>query len=134
MQKKIIRIELANQKEGDQDNPITLLKNVIPLMKELQTKINSLNTTQVCEEIDKILDGYILPFAEVRKNITNFFGMSIGSEILVTVAYGERMLNRVWSAASDGHLPEAMAVFPDALHALVEAGEILEKNLKKSTD
>ena len=43
----------------------------------------------------------------------------------MTVAYGERMLNRTWSAAADEHLPEARAVLPDAVDALEEAARLI---------
>ena len=38
-----------------------------------------------------------------------------GAEILLDVAYGERMLNRVWSAASDGHHQEALNSISESL-------------------
>jgi hypothetical protein len=53
------------------------------------------------------------------------FGMAKGAEILVTVAHGERILNRVWSAASDDHLPEAVKCYDEAFSALQEAKELL---------
>jgi hypothetical protein len=87
--------------------------------------------TQICVEVDKILNTLVLPFAEVRQTIIDMFGMSQGANLLVVVAYGERNLNRVWSAASDGHLPEARSVLPDVISAFEEATELLEENIKK---
>jgi hypothetical protein len=60
----------------------------------------------------------------VRRKIIDRLGMSKGSEILVVVAYGERMLNRVWSAASDGHLPEARSSYPEARAAFHQAQDL----------
>jgi hypothetical protein len=50
--------------------------------------------------------------------------MDRGAEILVVIAFGQRMLNRVWSAAADRHLPEARSCYPDAVEALEEAADM----------
>ena len=47
--------------------------------------------------------------------------MDEGAQILVTMAYGERMLNRAWSASADGHIQEARGCIPEALAAFEEA-------------
>ena len=51
--------------------------------------------------------------------------MEKGAEILVTLAFGERMMNRVWSAAADGHLPEATASLNESTDAFIEAAALL---------
>ena len=51
--------------------------------------------------------------------------MDKGAEVLVVVAYGERMLNRVWSAAGDEHLLEARTCLPEAQEAFAEAVALL---------
>ena len=103
------------------------MEKLVPALKELDQKFMSLSLKQVQDEVDKILDNFIIPFADVRKEIVNILGMSKGSNILITVAYGERMLNRVWSAASDGHLQEAQNVFPEARDALIQAFDQISK-------
>ena len=50
--------------------------------------------------------------------------MERGAEILVTAAYAERMLNRVWSASADGHLPEAGASLTEAAEAIQQTAEL----------
>ena len=51
-------------------------------------------------------------------------GHGVGKEILVTAAYAERMLNRVWSAAADGHGPEASASLVEAVGAMKETAAL----------
>ena len=55
----------------------------------------------------------------------DLIGMSHGAEILVATAYGERMLNRVWSAAADGYLEEARSSFREASSAFDEAATMM---------
>ena len=69
------------------------------------------------QRADELLETWVLPFAEVRQTIIQRFGMEEGADVLVTVAYGERMLNRVWSASADGHPQEARACLPEAIAA-----------------
>jgi hypothetical protein len=107
--------------EEDSDNPFVLLAQLIEPAHKLKGEISGLDENGVCERVDELLEGYVLPFAQVRQKVLDRLGMKTGSEILVVLAYGERMLNRVWSAASDGHLPEANACYPDAVAALDEA-------------
>lgn len=105
-------------------DPVALLQSMLPPARALLDDLSALKHAEVCDRIDALLEGYVLPFAEVRQRIVDRFGMEKGAEILVVVAYGERMLNRVWSAAADGHLPEATSVYPDALQAFEEAARL----------
>ncbi len=119
-----VQAEAAAQadKEGtDSSNPFALLAKMQGPLQQLQEDIGDLDEQQVCDRVDTILNHYVLPFAEVRRGVIDRLGMELGAEVLVIIAYGERMLNRVWSAASDGHLPEATSVLPDAVDALAEA-------------
>ncbi len=106
--------------DASQD-PFAFLESVQAPLAELATEIGDLEPPAICDRVDKLLEEYILPLAEVRQLIIDRVGMDRGAEILVTIAYGERMLNRTWSAAGDDHRPEALAVYPDAVAALAEA-------------
>lgn len=106
---------------GDGQDPVKLLRDLVPATDTLVAEMDTLDHAGTCDRVDVLLDTYVLPFAEVRQRMIDRFGMGPGAEILVTLAYGERMLNRAWSAASDGHLPEARAVIPDARDAFQEA-------------
>lgn len=109
-----------------QGGALELLAGVLEPARTLQAEIDKLDGTTITQRIDVLLETYVLPFAEVRQTVIDRFGMAKGAEILITVAYGERMLNRVWSAASDGHLPEAMASLPEAIDALDEAHQLAQ--------
>ena len=61
-------------------------------LEKLGAEIGELDTESITARVDEVLDKYVLPFAEVRQRIVNKFGMEQGAEILVVVAYGERML------------------------------------------
>ena len=75
--------------------------------------------------VDALLDDYVLPMGESRQQFIDRYGMEKGAELLVTLAFGERMLNRVWSAAADGHLPEAVSSLEESAEAFEEAVSLL---------
>jgi hypothetical protein len=115
----------AQSSEGA-DNPFTLLSELVAPAKKLGDDMGTLDQDAVMSRVDELLDTYVLPFAQVRHKVIDRLGMARGSEILVTIAYGERMLNRTWSAASDEHLPEAQASAPEAIGAFIEAQRLAE--------
>jgi hypothetical protein len=122
--------KLSLSEGGDDDNPFSLLERLLEPARKLGEDLGTLDEATTLTRVDELLDGYVLPFALVRQKIIDALGMKTGSEILVTVAYGERMLNRVWSAASDDHMPEARASFPDSLAAFEEAALLAQKALQ----
>lgn len=123
------KANLSAAVSGDSAKPsaFKLLADAMEPSKQLQSAAADLDEAALTKKVDELLETYILPFAEVRQTVIDRFGMTTGAEILVTVAYGERMLNRVWSAASDGHLPEARACVPEAVDALVQAQDLIER-------
>lgn len=125
-----IRRQQAEESAGEETtaagNPVTFLAEIIGPARLLQEEITQLGPQELLQRVNELLEGYVLPFAEVRQKIIDHFGMARGAEILITVAFGERMLNRVWSASADGHLPEARACYPEALEAFEEAQRLVE--------
>jgi hypothetical protein len=102
-------------------DPFALLAALLPKLQALGARAAALPAGELCGAVDTLLEGYVLPFTEARQRVTARLGMRAGAELLVTAAYGERMLNRVWSAASDGHLPEALACLSEAIAAFEAA-------------
>ncbi len=130
-QKALARANLKEQMSapGSANNPFELLAALIEPAQRLGAEIDTLSAETICARVDALLETYVLPMAEVRQRVIDRLGMAAGAEVLVTIAFAERMLNRTWSAAGDGHLPEARAVYPDAVEAFVEAQGLAEKAL-----
>ena len=116
-----IRIE---QEQPDNDpnavNPFERLESIQAPLEQLGADANGLTTTQLCDRVDAILQEYVVPFAIARNKVVEKLGMDKGAELLVVVAYGERMLNRAWSAAADEHAPESISSILEAIEAFKE--------------
>lgn len=113
--------ELEEHKNDDQANPMKLLEKTLPAIKELQGKFNELNEQQIMQQIDDISADLINPFVEKRKVLMDVLGQQKGAEILLEVAYGERMLNRTWSAISDHHPAEAKHSLSESIKSYQQA-------------
>lgn len=100
---------------------VALLGDLMEPARAFAAECGSMALGPLNARVDGLLSSYILPFAEVRQTLIHRFGMDEGAQILVTMAYGERMLNRAWSASADGHIQEARGCIPEALAAFEEA-------------
>ena len=88
-----------------------LISGTVDAIANLDNRRSNLGNQKLCDEVDIIFDQWIHPLVEIRSHITDELGMGEGAEVLVTFAYGERLLNRVWSAAADGYRREAGQCF-----------------------
>lgn len=104
--KKEVKVLLQEHRDSD-ENPVFLLQRSVEQVQKLNDDFDKLDNKQVCQCIDDISEKFIHPFTEKRQTVMDMLGMEKGAEVLLTVAFGERMLNRVWSACADGHRPEA---------------------------
>ena len=58
-------------------------------------------------EIERELPADIHAFVESRESIAHSYGLQAYAEVMNEFAAGERYLNRVWSASTDGYIDEA---------------------------
>ena len=119
------RVARAAGHMGEESNPVALLDQLQQNLSATLDELDSLVESDMIHRIDALIDSHVTPLAEARHHVIDQFGMSHGSEILVATAYGERMLNRVWSAAADGYLEEARASFREAAAAYSEAADMM---------
>ena len=125
--RKAVTAQKAQGNLGGSDgkDPVVLLRGLIEPLKSLRSDAPHMDTDSLVARVDALLDQYVLPMGEERQGFVDRFGMEKGAEILVTLAFGERMLNRVWSAAADGHHPEATSSLDESTDAFIEAANLL---------
>lgn len=120
-----VRAHASTQDAQRTTSALSYLEGFAVPARELSGRITGLSAEQICAEVDRLLLEYIHPFAEGRQQVIRQLGMEKGAELLICVAYGERMLNRTWTAAADGHLEEALSSYPEALEAFDEAARLV---------
>lgn len=112
--------------ESTTDSALSRLETLTETLKSQSPDWKDLDCPTLNETITVFQEKYVRPFVETRQQIIDQFGMQKGSEIMIACSYGERMLNRVWSATADNHLPEAQSSLKEAVQAFEEVMSILE--------
>ena len=103
--------------QDESRNPLLLLAQLQQPMQQLCQDAPALDSQALRQRLDQIVDRYVLPFSAARNTVIHRLGIQRGAELLIEFALGERLLNRAWSAAADGHLPEAVASLQEARDA-----------------
>ena len=124
-ERKAARTAADGDESAADTNPVTIIQQLQQSLNSILDDLDSLAESDLQLRIDTTIDNHVTPLAESRHRIIDRFGMSHGAEILVATAYGERMLNRVWSAAADGYLEEARSSFREASSAFDEAAAMM---------
>ena len=74
-------------------------------------------------EIDRLFREDLDRFAEARESMIHVFGMQDYADVMSNFAAGERYINRVWSASTDGYVDEVRLYLERARNQFREARE-----------
>ncbi len=110
--------------DGTRISPATLLRSIVDLLDDLQSRFDTMEPDERLANIEDLLQNGVAPLVDSRRAIIDQLGLRKGSEVLVAAAVGERMLNRTWSAAADGHLDESRSSALEAQSAFQEARQL----------
>jgi hypothetical protein len=124
-------------KKGDvlQDNKKVLIEsldNILQNLKSLNGRKESIPTYDMRFEIDKLFREDLLNFADARNSMKHLFSLQDYADIMSSFAAGERYINRVWSASTDGYIDEVMMYVEKALSQFQHAKEEFDTALNKT--
>ena len=122
-----LRMQKVKVSETGND-PLKLLEATQPIVSDLYRSADDLETYQFQEYVKILREQYLLPISNARHQLLNRGDMRKTAELLITLSYAERILNRVGSAASDQHLDEAARCAEEAYAAFQEV-YILMRNI-----
>ncbi|SET66476.1 hypothetical protein SAMN05216326_1564 [Nitrosomonas marina] len=97
------------------------LENIIKNLNEINQKRETLPIYQAHIEIDRLFREDLNNFAQARESMRHTFGLQNYANILSSFAAGERYINRIWSASSDGYVDEVKTYITKALGQFIEA-------------
>jgi hypothetical protein len=90
--------------------------------KKLNAEKSEINVYDLRHRIDAAFMADLVKFVDARESIAHSYGLKAYAEVMNRFAAGERALNRVWSASTDGYMDEtsdylekAATHFEDAL-------------------
>ncbi len=102
------------------------LKEIVARVETIKNNIDENNPQAVHLEIDKQLPRHLTAFVEARKSIGHMFGLQVYADMMSFYATGERYLNRVWSASTDGYIDEVTDYIARSQHQFEEALAVVE--------
>ena len=82
----------------------------------LNQRKNDINVYDLRHEIEREFPADLDAFVDSRESIAHSFGLQAYAEVMNEFAAGERYLNRVWSASTDGYIDEAHTYIEKARH------------------
>lgn len=105
------KAEHAETRSGDRlaGNITTLeasLKNILENLEALYARGDDLPVYEARFEIDRLFREDLNNFAEARESMIHVFGIQNYADVMSNFAAGERYINRVWSASTDGYVDE----------------------------
>lgn len=103
------------------------LENILNNLEELNGRKDKVPTYDMRFEIDRIFREDLIAFAEARDSMKHIFGLRAYADIMSSFAAGERYINRVWSASTDGYVDEVLLYVEKSLNQFRHAKEEFEK-------
>ncbi|WP_417458530.1 hypothetical protein [Kordiimonas sp.] len=99
------------------------LANIVKNLEELNGRKDKVPTYDMRFEIDKLFRDDLTRFADARESMKHLFGLQAYADIMSSFAAGERYINRVWSASTDGYIDEVLAYVEKSLSQFEHARE-----------
>lgn len=103
------------------------LDRILENLEELDEKKAELPVYEARYAIDRRFREDLNDFAEARESMIHVFGMQNFANVMSAFAAGERYLNRVWSASTDGYEDEVRTYISRARQQFSEACELFHR-------
>jgi len=103
------------------------LNNILANLVELNGRKDKVPTYDMRFEIDKLFRDDLMRFADARDSMKHIFGLRAFADIMSSFAAGERYINRVWSASTDGYVDEVLTYVEKALSQFQHAKQEFDK-------
>jgi hypothetical protein len=98
------------------------LDNLLANLEKLNSDSDTLPVYEARFEIDRLLREDLNNFANARESMKHVFGLQGYADVMSAFAAGERYVNRVWSASTDGYIDEVQTYLARATEQFREAG------------
>jgi len=108
------------------------LTNILVNLKALDGRKDKIPTYEMRFEIDELFRDDLIRFAEARDTMKHIFGLRAFADIMSSFAAGERYINRVWSASTDGYVDEVLMYVEKSLNQFIHAKEEFDKAARQA--
>lgn len=105
----------------------TSLTNILGNLETLNADSSELPVYEARFEIDRLLREDLNNFANARESMKHIFGLQNYADVMSAFAAGERYINRVWSASTDGYVDEVRNYLERATQQFRDARALFSK-------
>ena len=106
---------------GDMQALTDSLKNICRNLESICARGDDLPVYEARFEIDRLFRDDLNRFVDARESMIHVFGMQNYADVMSNFAAGERYINRVWSASTDGYVDEVRMYLERARAQFTEA-------------
>ena len=103
------------------------LENILKNLESLNENSSDIPVYEARFEIDRLLREDLSNFANARESMMHVFGLQNYADVMSAFAAGERYINRVWSASTDGYIDEVRSYLDRATQQFKEARTLFDK-------
>ena len=116
-------IRSGTRLEGNFETLGKSLDNISRNLEAVCARGDDLPVYEARFEIDRLFRADLDNFANARESMIHVFGMQNYADVMSNFAAGERYINRVWSASTDGYVDEVRTYLERARNQFREARE-----------
>lgn len=116
-------IRAGTRLEGNIQTLGESLDNIARNLEAVCARGDDLPVYEARFEIDRLFRKDLDNFANARESMIHVFGMQNYADVMSNFAAGERYINRVWSASTDGYVDEVRTYLERARSQFREARE-----------
>ena len=117
----------GNKLSGNIETLSASLDRILVNLEAMNERGDELPTYEARFEIDRLFRNDLDNFAEARESMIHVFGIQNYADVMSNFAAGERYINRVWSASTDGYVDEVRQYLQRACDQFREAQEHFEE-------
>jgi energy-coupling factor transporter transmembrane protein EcfT len=111
----------SHRLSGDLQILESSLENILGNLETINADSFNLPVYEARFEIDRLLREDLNNFANARESMKHLFGLQHYADVMSAFAAGERYINRVWSASTDGYVDEVHSYLDRATRQFREA-------------
>ncbi len=115
------RIQTQREAAGSLEDLIATLERITANSRQLDAEKAHLDPRTLHTRIDATFRRDLAHFMANRERIIHACGLQAYADVMSPLATGERYLNRVWSASTDGYVDEAWTYLERAAAQFAEA-------------
>ena len=113
--------------DGNRKVLIKSLANIVINLEKLDQGKTDIPTYDMRFEIDRLFREDLSNFADARDSLKHLYGIQAYADVMSAFAAGERYINRVWSASTDGYIDEVLMYVEKSLNQFHEAKAELDR-------